>query len=117
MRYMPDVSRAIAAVLNSINKRKRIVKCENWTSTNTDGFSQPQSARHKQAKLFDFIERKWDTTPHTFMSSHLNLVEEARNMALVDVRTAPKYDSLILNKGCAISAFTWIEIGADTCSA
>lgn len=114
---MPDVSRAIAAVLNSINKRKRIVNSENWTRSNTDGFSQPQSARHKQAKLFDFIERKWDTNPHTFMSSHLNLVEEARNMDLVDVRTVPEYDALISLKSCAISAFTWMEIGANTYSA
>jgi len=51
------------------------------------------------------------------MSSHLNLVEEARNMDLVDVRTVPEYDALISLKSCAISAFTWMEIGANTYSA
>lgn len=88
LRYTPDVARAIAAVLNGVNKRKRMVQGEVVEEDDGGGRGkQPQRPKDdKQLKLFEEMEKKWVAAVGGVSSSLLGLVGEAEDLASFDVR-------------------------------
>jgi len=88
LRYTPDVARAIAVVLNGINKRKRMVQGELVEEDDGGGRGkQPQRPKDaKQLKLYVEMERKWAAAAGGGSSSLLGLLGEAEDLATFDVR-------------------------------
>lgn len=82
------MARAIAAVLNGVNKRKRMVQGEVVEEDDGGGRGkQPQRPKDaKQLKLYEEMERKWVAAVGGASSSLLGLVEEAEDLASFDVR-------------------------------
>ena len=91
LRYTPDVARAIAAVLNGVNKRKRFIEGGAAAEEDEEGAHAGQQQRpkdEKQAKLYEEIEKRWRATTTSgalASSSLLGLVTEAGNMNTFDV--------------------------------
>lgn len=94
LRYTPDVARAIAAVLNGVNKRKRMVQGEVVEEDDGGGRGKqpvrPKDA--KQAKLYEEMERKWTAAAGGASSSLLGLVGEAEDMFTFDVSMSGGWD-------------------------
>ena len=82
------MARAIAAVLNGINKRKRMVQGEMVEEDDGGGRGkQPQRSKDaKQLKLYVEMERQWVAAVGGASSSLLGLLEEAEDLAIFDVR-------------------------------
>ncbi len=106
LRYTPDVARAIAAVLNGVNKRKRLLAGEVVEEDDGGGRGKQQmrAKDEKQAKLYEEIERKWTAAAGAASSSSsssssqtwaLDLVQQAGDMPVFDKKLRSNLESAI----------------------